>query len=214
MRFRVAAQLILAGLAVSVGFGFTSLPATVVAVDDGDTLWVQQKANRLHVRLFGVDAPELAQPFGRDAKEFTSRVSLGQRVTVELVDSDRYGRFVGKLNIKDGDLSSLLVAAGFAWYYRDFANDKDLEALESLARSKRIGLWSESAPVAPWVFRRANSEPPGLITSATTLHGNIKTRVFHTPRCKDYDCLSCTAQFSTARDALAAGFRPHATCNR
>ena len=56
----------------------------VVDVHDGDSLRVRRAdtGEVVRVRIYGVDCPELAQPYGADARELTAGLVLGQRVEV------------------------------------------------------------------------------------------------------------------------------------
>ena len=75
-----------------------------------------------------------------------------EHVTVK--DVDRYGRFVSRVSVGGEDLSLALVAAGLAWHYVRYSDDAALARAEADARRKKIGLWAQSVPVAPWEFRR------------------------------------------------------------
>lgn len=44
-------------------------------------------------------------------------------------------------------------------------------------------------------------------------HGNVKSRIFHRPGCRYYDCGACTAAFPSREAAVAAGYRPCKICN-
>lgn len=76
----------------------------VVAVKDGDTIEVlTQESLRKEslrsgraatVRLHGIDAPEMGQPFGRAAKRAASRYAFGTVDRVRITGMDRYGRAV------------------------------------------------------------------------------------------------------------------------
>ncbi|HGJ5916276.1 MAG TPA: thermonuclease family protein, partial [Arsenophonus nasoniae] len=46
-------------------FCFANFSGRVVNVIDGDTVFVLTEGKRVKVRLIGIDAPELGQPFGR-----------------------------------------------------------------------------------------------------------------------------------------------------
>ncbi len=50
-------------------------------------------------------------------------------------------------------------------------------------------------------------------SKATAYHGNVRSRVFHGPYCRYYDCGNCTAVFKARGDALKAGYRPCKICN-
>jgi micrococcal nuclease len=43
---------------------------------------------------------------------------------------------------------------GLAWHYKQYNKDEELAKLEQQAQQNKIGLWSQSNPVAPWDFRR------------------------------------------------------------
>lgn len=135
---------------------------TVVAVVDGDTLDIQVDAKKVRVRLQGVDAPELRQPFGYASAVQLRIFSLGHLATVRVVDVDRYGRVVGTVEGRiAGDLSIRMVRAGMAWWYKKYAPTAIFIAKEEhLAREANNGLWAQKIPVAPWVYRRRISGQP------------------------------------------------------
>lgn len=45
-----------------------------------------------------------------------------------------------------------------------------------------------------------------------SIHGNVQSRIFHLPECRNYDCKSCTQAFHSREAALAAGYRPCKQC--
>ena len=65
------------------------------------------------------------------------------------------GRQTAVVILPDGrNLNHEIVKAGFAWWYRKYApKGKELEALESEARTARRGLWADPRPVPPWEYR-------------------------------------------------------------
>ena len=80
----------------------TELRGQVTRVIDGDTLELTVAPDRLvRIRLAQIDAPETAQPYGEQATAALSRLALGERVRVEVVDIDRYGRTVGEIYLLD-----------------------------------------------------------------------------------------------------------------
>ncbi len=76
--------------------------AAVTRVVDGDTIHVTVGGQKGKVRLIGVDTPEIAgpatgaQPFGREAYEYTKTQLYGKRVYLEtdLGLHDRHGRLL------------------------------------------------------------------------------------------------------------------------
>jgi endonuclease YncB( thermonuclease family) len=106
------------------------IPATVVAVTDGDTLevrariWLDQEVTTA-VRLKDVQAPEIRrapcpehEEAGREAKAFVEALGLTE-VTLADVEHDKYGsRVAARVVLADGrDLSALLIETGNAWVY-------------------------------------------------------------------------------------------------
>jgi len=148
--------LVLVSLPTSAG----QIAGKVVSVADGDTLTVLDASNNQHkIRLSGIDAPERAQPFGRQAKEHLSNLIAGAQVTVETMKTDRYGRTIGKVLAQNCDINLAMVAAGFAWHYKHYeseqpASDRGLYSrTEATARAQGVGLWRDPQPVAPWTWR-------------------------------------------------------------
>ncbi len=127
----------------------------VVGVADGDTITVLHNGKGERIRLHGIDCPEKRQPFGKRAKQFTSRLTYGKEVTVEDLGQDRYGRTIGEVILPDGRvLNRKLVKAGLAWWYRRYApDDQTLKQLEQEARAAKRGLWADADPVPPWEWR-------------------------------------------------------------
>ncbi|KAA6230488.1 thermonuclease family protein (plasmid) [Chlorobium phaeovibrioides] len=80
---------------------------------------------------------------------------FGKVVEVERIDKDRYGRTIGWVTVNGRFLNRELLSAALAWHYRQYSSDISLARRESAARSRRIGLWSEPQPIAPWEWRRS-----------------------------------------------------------
>ncbi len=133
-----------------------SFPGQVVGVVDGDTIDVLRNGKSERIRLYGIDCPEKKQPYGNQAKWFTSDLTFRKTVTVIVKDRDRYGRTIGKVILPDGrSLNRELVRAGYAWWYRKYApKDFELMVLQKTSKESKSGLWDDAEPVAPWEFRR------------------------------------------------------------
>jgi micrococcal nuclease len=142
-------------------FAAESITGKVVSVADGDTITVLEDKTQIKVRLHGVDAPEKAQDFGTTARTFTSDQCFGEAVTVEVTDTDRYGRKVGIVKLSDGRvLNHALVEAGLAHWYEEYApKDVTLKRLQESAKAAKRGLWSRPDAVAPWDFRKEKRAP-------------------------------------------------------
>lgn len=136
------------------------LPGRVLRVTDGDTVRVRLDSGPINVRLHAVDAPEISQPWGREARDaLARRLPVGRAVQLEVTDqSDGYGRMVARVVTDGADIDAWLVRSGHAFVYRQYAGreDADLCRLEHQARIGRDGLWGLPAQrrVAPWEWRR------------------------------------------------------------
>lgn len=151
---------------VSLVFIFTQNQNTfegkVVSVLDGDTIEVLRDGRAIRIRLSGVDSPEKSQAYGTKAKMFTSDLLFGKTVRVIGKEKDRYGRLIADIYIDAANTSGeygawfnkAIVMTGFAWHYKAYSKDQELEAAEQSARRMKIGIWEDEAPIAPWDYRK------------------------------------------------------------
>ncbi|MBK1732764.1 thermonuclease family protein [Thiococcus pfennigii] len=133
-------------------------PATqcaVASIYDGDTLRAECGGEKIKVRLYCIDAPEMAQaPWGRESRDHLRRITPK---TVRLVehDRDRYGRTVGEVYDGETSLNLALVAAGQAAVYPQYCADRRYYAAEREARRAGLGIWErDGAWQRPWEWRR------------------------------------------------------------
>ncbi len=109
--------------------GLTSLareyPVTSVRVVDGDTVHVNIDLGfNLYVnkpmRLQDVDALELKEPGGKEAKSFLISFLSGKSITLvtpQTKKTDKYGRIIGRLLANGVDAGQALKESGFAKFY-------------------------------------------------------------------------------------------------
>lgn len=130
---------------------------TVVGVYDGDTVTLSTGDK---IRLAGIDAPEIKQPFGIESRNALRSAILHKPVTVSWFKVDRYGRKVGKIYYRRVDQNWRQVHGGLAWHYKTYASEQSprdqarYSRAEITARSTRLGLWSDPTAIPPWEFRR------------------------------------------------------------
>ncbi|MDB5874219.1 MAG: hypothetical protein JWQ07_3661 [Ramlibacter sp.] len=136
--------------------GARMLEGVVTHVTDGDTLWVRpaNASSAVQVRLQGIDAPEICQAFGTQARDALAARVLHRQVQVSVRARDVYQRSVGRVSLQGQDLGAWLVAGGYAWsaHYQRRAGPYAQEEMN--ARSTRRGLWSAGGALEPRLFRK------------------------------------------------------------
>jgi len=207
----------------------STISGKVVSVADGDTITILSSNNRqTKIRLYGIDTPEKAQAYGKQAKKFTASLTAGKRATTTVYDTDRYGRSVGVVFVNGTNVNEELITNGFAWQYRKYCKAsfcKDWLKKEEYARSFAFGLWAESNPQPPWDWRKskrgqstkrsyASSITSQSNSGSSSYHGNKRSHVFHGQSCQHYNCNNCTKIFRTISEATKAGYKPHKQCVR
>jgi endonuclease YncB( thermonuclease family) len=142
-----------------------TLVGRIIGVSDGDTLTLLDAGKQTHkIRLSGVDAPEKKQAYGQQSKLNLSNLAYGHEATADCPKRDRYRRPVCLVTVAGKDVGLQQIHQGLAWWYRTYAHEqraqdrRGYERAEQMAREKRVGLWREKDPKAPWEWRRERRE--------------------------------------------------------
>lgn len=183
-----------------------------VRVIDADTFDVGGR----RVRLFGVDAPELAQTCrtragkawacGQWSSDQMRRRFGGKRAQCRVMDVDRYDRLVARCVVDRQDVAEVLVREGWGFAYAAYS--ADYIDLEKRAAVDNRGLWAGQWQ-RPDAYRRARREQadrnvqprPRLLRpgreqaqaaqpdGGCRIKGNISKsgRIYHMPGDADYD---------------------------
>ncbi len=133
----------------------------VISIQDADTITVlTDDRQQVRIRLYGIDAPEGGQAYGKKATQYVKRL-LADRPVVEIdtKDTDRYGRTVAVVFLPDGrNLNEEIVGAGYAWVFTRYCKEVPMcvswGLLQHEAMEARRGLWMDKEPVPPWEWRR------------------------------------------------------------
>lgn len=160
----MAAQTLLRNVALAVAFA-AAAPCCVAAsytvtgkcvgTHDGDTITVLDSMNVQHkIRLAEIDAPELKQPHGQDAKQALSKMVFGKSVTVNVSTRDRYGREIGSVTVNGIDVNGSMVRYGWAHCYVAYKHRSIVEEYEAEAIAKKRGIWKDGVPIPAWNWRR------------------------------------------------------------
>ena len=142
--------------------GKNDIQGKVVKVADGDTITILDSENKqIKIRLYGIDAPEKAQDFGKISRNYMSQLVAGKTIDVTVIDKDRYGRSIGRIKIDDKEVAEEMLKSGLAWLYTAYCKIPECErwkVLEDEARVAKIGLWSNPTAQEPWKWRKEHKQ--------------------------------------------------------
>lgn len=136
----------------------------------------QLKNNTVHIRLAGVDAPELshfgrpAQPYSTEALDWLTAYVKGRRVRCYVHKSDQYGRVVATVYVRKGllrrDVGLQMLKVGLATVYEaksgaEFSGkgvEEKYKQAEELAKWKRKGMWQDTILESPREYKNRYRE--------------------------------------------------------
>lgn len=114
---------------------------------------------KLHIRIAGVDAPELAhwgreaQPYSKEALEMLTDFILNRRVRARIYRRDQYDRIVAQVFVRKWffrrDVGLEMLKAGLATVYEaktgaEFGlSEEKYRAAEEQAKERNVGMWSK-----------------------------------------------------------------------
>lgn len=107
----------------------------VLRVIDGDTFEILVElgfgvTQKFHVRLDGIDTPEISTIQGRKAKEYVSDLIEGKAVILKDAGAEKYGRARAKIELMDGtDLTQFLIEKNIGIEYKGGKKKKFLSIL-------------------------------------------------------------------------------------
>ena len=149
---RIAAFATTLILAAAPAWSADTFTAKVRDVSDGDTLVISRKGRAVVVQLDGIDAPELSQEYGREARAFVREATKGKKVSIEVIEETRRNSLIVRISVDGKDLAATLVATGLAWATDD-PTSPELEAAQKKAMQAQEGLWAKADPTPPWTHR-------------------------------------------------------------
>mgnify|MGYP000785248733 FL=1 len=107
--------------------------------------------------MYGIDAPELKQRYGKEAKKYLENLILGKKVELKVLYEDRYKRKIARVYYDDKEINLEMLRSGNAWFYEYHAKkEKEYRRAYEKARREKIGLWRDKNPQNPREFRLKN----------------------------------------------------------
>jgi len=138
------------------------IKGTVVHISDGDTFIIETDAGeRITIRIHAIDAPELAQTFGRESREELRALIANQTVEVRRQKTDQFRRTVGTVFLDGKDIGLEMIGGGYAWHFKQYQKEQPADErkfyadAETAARDSRLGLWRDENPLPPRDYRRS-----------------------------------------------------------
>ncbi|MBH1965040.1 MAG: thermonuclease family protein [Comamonadaceae bacterium] len=134
--------------------------AEVTYVVDGDSIWVRSEPDgrRRKLRLDGVDAPEICQAYGPEARAAMQALVKGEPVLVTVRAYDRFGRGIASVRRASDklDIAAAMVEQGWSWTPVYQGRRGKYWRQEAFAREQGWGVFSAPSPMSPADFRRRN----------------------------------------------------------
>lgn len=190
---------------VTGSFAYKTLPyfigEQVIEVVDGDTF---QIANKQNIRLYGINAPELENCLGPEAKQALTELILGKKVIVRepIVKGNRPIALVYRDNVL---INAAMLYTGLVEYDRFGESEtKKLKAASDFAKTNQLGIYSltclEPTPPNSKCVIKANINPEN------------GTKLYYPPNCQFYKLVIIKKYegdrwLCTSAEALSLGFR-------
>jgi micrococcal nuclease len=129
-------------------------PFIVTKVIDGDTVVLD---NGEHVRMSGINTPEVGECYYAEAKNMTTGLLLNKEVVLESdrTNRDVYDRLLRYIYVDNVSVSFYLVDHGYAKVYDKYKDDtkyyEQLKAVEQKAVDSGVGVWACNNTACPYV---------------------------------------------------------------
>jgi endonuclease YncB( thermonuclease family) len=180
---------------------------TVVEVIDGDTFYIQ---NRQRVRLLGLDAPELENCYGIEAKKALENIILHKQVLLKEPRVDIYRRIISLVYVDGKLINEYLIKNGFA-YYRSAGTSElpNLKIANTYAQEHKLGIFG------PNCFQQEPPDPKCPIKG--NFDDNSDKKVYFLPSCSYYKPTVIMRflgeqWFCSEAEAIKAGFEKSKYC--
>jgi micrococcal nuclease len=179
----------------------------VLEVLDGDTFVLPGKQR---VRLMRVQAPEIENCGGKEAKSRLEELVLGKEVTLKGVIVGGFGRLVAFVYVEDILVNEVMLKEGLVGYLGVSPDQPmSLQPAIDYARENKVGIYGEEClPINP-------PSPECLIKGNVAQDDSRK--IFHFPGCSGYDRIKVERYwgddwFCAEEEAKKAGFTKSKNC--
>lgn len=177
-------------------------------VIDGDTFETEE---RQLIRLTGVNAPEMANCDGPEAKAALEKMILGKNLYVKVIYRDSSNRLISHVYNDQGLVSTQIARLGFAYNMGTANDDPELDKAANLARVEKIGIYS------PKCTQSENQTKPKCVIKGNVRDFDQQQKVYHFPGCGQYnhtllELYKGDRWFCSEKEAQAEGFVKGSDC--
>lgn len=182
---------------------------TVYKIADGDTIILEQ--NKQAVRLFGIDAPEPANCYGKEATAQLDKLLVKRKVQLREPVVDHFGRIVALVYVDGKLINEQMIKAGFAAYRSEPGSGKAAMLIaHNYATQNKIGIYSSAC---------TDESPPD---PKCAIKGNYDLDrdefLYLLPSCPYYSITNVRRfegdkWFCTEKEAKSAGFKISSACS-
>ena len=180
------------------------MTVNVIDVIDGDTLVTD---NKMRIRLFRVNAPELDMCMGVESRDELSRLTKNKTVLLKEIGADKFGRLLAKVYVNDLFVNEEMLKKGLARY--DGSGGQEMKDAFNLAKTNKIGIYEKC------VFYE-NKE-----NHMCSIKGNIDkdsgAKIYHFDGCSGYKGVAVEydlgeSWFCSEKEAVKAGYVKSKQC--
>jgi endonuclease YncB( thermonuclease family) len=180
----------------------------VYRIADGDTFILEN--NKQTVRLFGLDAPELDQCYGKESFQKLDQLLVKRKVQLKEPLVDHFGRVVALVYVDGKLINEIMIRQGFAAYRSDPGSGKEImKAAHEYAKSRKLGIYSPAC---------TDEIPPDPKCAIKGNHDlDREDYVYLLPDCSHYSAVIIRRfegdrWFCTEKEAVKTGFTLSPDC--
>lgn len=161
--------------------GSVNINGKVVQVSEGNSIDIMGDDSSRHaVCVNNLEAPEIGQPYAEAATQHLKDLLLGKNVKVIFRGfyEDDTDCVIGDVYLGSLNITLQMVRDGVSWSNKSYFYPEGYyvyEQSEQAARAERRGIWQDSSPTPPWVYRDQHSPDEGDMAFGTG-YGNSHPR--------------------------------------
>ncbi|MFP5520470.1 MAG: thermonuclease family protein [Bdellovibrionia bacterium] len=133
----------------------TQYQGQVVKCHDGDTCHLQTDKNKIKIRFHGIDAPELKQQYGKQARDHLLSLIIDKQVLAKC-SGHSFDRQTCEVFLNGENINKRMVQDGWAWESQRYSSGA-YKAEAEAAKLKKIGIWKDSTE-SPYCFRHKKNK--------------------------------------------------------